>query len=57
MIDADTIKRDTRNIRACRSADELNAYEADARLRGLDQHEVTAIAEMRRRHGWKGERT
>lgn len=34
MIDADTIKRDTRNIRACRSADELNAYEADARLRG-----------------------
>lgn len=49
MTDAATIARDIRMIRACKSADELDAYEAEARCRGLDQHEVTAIAEQRRR--------
>lgn len=49
MTDAATIARDIRMIRACRSAEELDEYEAEARRRGLDPHEVTAIAEQRRR--------
>lgn len=52
MTDAATIARDIRMIRACRSAEELDAYEAEARRRGLDPHEVTAILELRRKRGW-----
>lgn len=52
MTDADTIARDIRMIRACRSIEELDAYEDEARRRGLDPHEVTAILELRRKRGW-----
>lgn len=52
MTDAATISRDIRMIRACRSAEELDAYEAEARHRGIDPHEVTAILELRRKRGW-----
>lgn len=49
-VQAAIIQRDIRNIRACKSLAELAGYEAWARrTRGLDQHEVTAIAEMRRK--------
>jgi len=40
--------RDLKNIRACRTIAELDGYEAAAKERGIDGHEVTAIAEQRR---------
>lgn len=50
MTDAATISRDIRMIRACRSTEELDAYEAEAKLtRQLDPWEVTALLEMRRK--------
>lgn len=48
MTEPAIIQRDLINIRACRSTAELDGYEAEAMRRGLDRHEVTAIAEQRR---------
>lgn len=45
-----SLARDIRMIRACRSVEELDAYEAEAKLtRRLDPWEVTALLEMRRK--------
>jgi len=51
MTDAATIQRDLRNIADCRTRDELDGYEAEARRRGIEPHEVTAILELRRARG------
>ncbi len=43
----DHTERDLRNIRACASIEELEAYEASAKRRGIEPHEVRAIAECK----------
>lgn len=48
----DIISRDLRNIRDCATRAELDGYEAEARRRGIEPHEVTAILELRRKQGW-----
>lgn len=48
-VQAANVQRDVRNIRDCKTPAELDGYEAAAKARGIDQHETTAIAEMRRK--------
>lgn len=43
----DHSERDLRNIRACASIEELEAYESSAKRRGIEPHEVRAIAECK----------
>ena len=53
----DHTERDLRNIRACKTMGELDGYEAHAKTRGLDPHEVNAIYDQREALRRKGVRT
>ena len=55
-IQAAIAQRDVRNIRDCEDIATLNAYEASAKARGIEQWETTAIAERRRELLRKGGR-
>ena len=50
-IQALTVQRDTRNIRACRDHDELDGYEAEAKRRGIAPWELAEIDAQRKRIG------
>ena len=54
---SDHAERDVRNIRACSTHAELDAYEAAAKLRGIEPHELAAIYEHRRAMTKRGVRT
>lgn len=50
-VQAANVQRDVRNIRDCKTHDELDGYEAEAKRRGIDQWETAAIVEMRAKIG------
>ena len=51
VIQAATVQRDIRNIRACRTIAELDGYEAEAKRRGLALWELAEIDAQRKRIG------
>lgn len=53
----DHTERDLHNIRACRTHGELDGYEAQAKTRGLEAHEVREIQQQREALRKRGVRT
>ena len=50
-VQALTVQRDIRNIRDCKTRDELDSYEAEAKRRGIAPWELAEIDAQRKRIG------